>query len=252
MARVLAVIPARWASVRFPGKPLVDIAGKPMIQWVWERVQAVPQIDAAVVATDSERIFTCVEQFGGRAIMTRDDHPSGTDRLGEVAQHQPDFTHYLNVQGDEPLLPRDMLSTLLKALTGTSQPLIATLVHPLTSEADYHSEHVVKVVRAQSGHALYFSRSPVPHLRGADFREALRHQLLWRHVGVYGFSKAGLTQALALPRHPLEQVEGLEQLRWLGQGLPILTAETPYLSLGVDVPEDVARVEAELRRQGLL
>ena len=233
--KILAVIPARYESSRFPGKPLVELHGKPMIQHVYERVQQVPSVGQVLVATDDERIINAVRAFGGQACMTSPDHPTGTDRIVEVIQNQP-CEWVLNVQGDEPTIAPDVLETLIqRALADGSCPM-ATLVFRSDDPNTWRDPHVVKAVLAQNHQALYFSRSPVPYARDQVFRGC------WKHFGVYLYRRDFLLEFANWPSTPLEQQEQLEQLRVLENGYSILCVESPVDSIGVDVPEDLTHV----------
>ena len=233
--KILAVIPARYESSRFPGKPLVDLHGKPMIQHVYERVQQVPSVGQVLVATDDERIINAVRAFGGQACMTSPDHPTGTDRIVEVIQNQP-CEWVLNVQGDEPTIAPDVLETLIqRALADGSCPM-ATLVFRSDDPNTWRDPHVVKAILAQNQRALYFSRSPVPYVRDHVFRGC------WKHFGVYLYRRDFLLEFANWPTTPLEQQEQLEQLRVLENGYSILCVESPVDSIGVDVPEDLTHV----------
>ncbi|MFZ5628116.1 MAG: 3-deoxy-manno-octulosonate cytidylyltransferase [Spirochaetota bacterium] len=239
--RALGVIPARYASTRFPGKPLAKIAGKPMIQWVWGAAKKCRDLSQVVIATDDERIAQTVADFGGEAVMTRNDHVSGFDRIVEVAQKFPDFTHYVNVQGDEPLLPAENISGALNLFSAHGGSCdIATTAVPFASAADFQNENMVKVVLAHDGRALYFSRSPIPFYRKGRFDgepRALKHQ------GLYAYSRDALLRLAGLKVAALEEAESLEQLRFLYNGFQIYVHVAAHDSPGVDVPDDIARVE---------
>ena len=242
--KILAVIPARYESSRFPGKPLVDLHRKPMIQHVYERVQQVPSVGQVLVATDDERIINAVRAFGGQACMTSPDHPTGTDRIVEVIQNQP-CEWVLNVQGDEPTIAPNVLETLIqRALADGSCPM-ATLVFRSEDPNTWRDPHVVKAVLAQNQRALYFSRSPVPYARDHVFRGC------WKHFGVYLYRRDFLLEFANWPSTPLEQQEQLEQLRVLENGYSILCVESPVDSIGVDVPEDLTHV-AQLITTGMI
>jgi 3-deoxy-manno-octulosonate cytidylyltransferase (CMP-KDO synthetase) len=243
--RALGVIPARFASTRFPGKPLALIAGKPMIEHVVTSAKKCEDLERIVVATDDERIAAAVTAFGGEFVMTRNDHVSGFDRIVEVAQKFPDYTHYVNVQGDEPLLPAANISGAI-ALFKTFGDLchISTTAVPFASEADFQNENQVKVVRAADGRALYFSRSPIPFYR-KDVRGTLAPL---KHQGLYAYSRSALLELAKLPVAPLEEAESLEQLRFLFNGFNIYVHIAAVDSPGVDVPQDIERVEALLER----
>jgi 3-deoxy-manno-octulosonate cytidylyltransferase (CMP-KDO synthetase) len=233
------VIPARHASVRFPGKPLANIAGKPMIQHVVERVRQATSVDRIVVATDEDAIKKAVEAFGGEAILTRHDHRTGTDRVAEVAAHVP-AEIYVNVQGDEPLVDPGTIDGLVSAMTEDSAAKIATPCCAILHPNDIMDPNVVKVVRDFDGNALYFSRAPSPWVRETSETAATRH---WKHLGLYAFRRDALLEFPTLPPGELERIEQLEQLRWLENGFHIAVVETDYDAVSVDVPADVERVE---------
>jgi 3-deoxy-manno-octulosonate cytidylyltransferase (CMP-KDO synthetase) len=241
MHSVLAILPARYGSTRFPGKPLTPIAGKPMIQHVWERTSQAKRIDAVVVATDDERIREACEGFGAQVEMTADDHPTGTDRLAEVASRHPHDV-LINVQGDEPLIEGFVVDATVEALLRDDQAAMSTVVHRAESEA-YDDPNRVKVVVDAHGFALYFSRAPIP------FRRKQTGLLPLQHVGLYGYRRDFLLEFVKLPRSAAEQAEELEQLRALENGYRIRVAEIEgWTSVPVDVPEDVPIVEAALKR----
>jgi 3-deoxy-manno-octulosonate cytidylyltransferase (CMP-KDO synthetase) len=237
--KVLAVIPARQASVRFPGKPLANIAGRPMIQHVFERVRQAESVDRIVVATDEEAIKKAVEGFGGEAILTRRDHRTGTDRVAEVATHLA-AEIYVNVQGDEPLVDPGTIDALVAAMNDEPAAQIATPCSVISHANDIMDPNVVKVVRDFDGNALYFSRAPIPWVRESSETAAARH---WKHLGLYAFRRDALLEFPTLPPGELERVEQLEQLRWLENGFHIAVVETDYDAVSVDVPADIERVE---------
>ena len=245
--QVVCIIPSRYESSRFPGKPLADLCGKPMIQHVYERVLRAKSVSFAAVATDDERIFNAVQAFGGRAVMTSPRHRSGTDRIAEALQgRQADLI--LNVQGDEPLIPPAVLDGLVEAMQARPEADMGTVAVPLAPDsADFRDPNVVKCVRAASGFALYFTRAPAPHAR--DARPADAAPL--RHWGIYAFRRPFLDGFVALPRSPLERCESLEQLRALEHGARIFVLVSREATVGVDVPADVAKVEALMRAQGI-
>lgn len=235
--KVLGVIPARYGSTRFPGKPLADIAGKSLIQRVWEQASDCKRLDSVVVATDDKRIFEHVEGFGGSVVMTREDHASGTDRLGEVAQKHP-AEYYVNIQGDEPLLTPEAIDELVLKTLLAKAPM-STLVTPLDSTTDaarIGDPNVVKAVLDRQGYALYFSRSAIPFNRDAA------EVAYYKHIGIYMYSHQTLQNMCAWERTPLEIAESLEQLRALENGVKILCVTSSYDPAGVDTPEDIARV----------
>jgi 3-deoxy-manno-octulosonate cytidylyltransferase (CMP-KDO synthetase) len=238
---VLAVIPARYASTRFPGKPLALIQGKSMIQRVWEQVAQVSLVHRAVVATDDERIAEHVLDFGGTVCMTRADHPSGTDRCAEVAAQVVDCDWIVNIQGDEPFVQPEQINLLIETLI-QSKAGIATLVKKISDPALLFNPNVVKAVRSQQGQAIYFSRHPIPFLRGYPESEWLQHADYFKHIGLYGFARNTLLQLAELPPTPLEIAESLEQLRWLQHGYAIQVGITHLETVGIDTPEDLERV----------
>jgi 3-deoxy-manno-octulosonate cytidylyltransferase (CMP-KDO synthetase) len=246
---VLAIIPARFASTRFPGKPLAPLSGRPMIQWVYERARAARRVDEVVVATDDARIAQAVRGFGGRAVMTADTHRSGTDRLAEVvaadaAARAADAI--VNVQGDEPLLDPSSIDRAVEPLLADGGIEMATICVPITDADDLRDPNKVKVVADREGFALYFSRAPVPFWR--DGRPADGAPLAMKHVGLYTYRPATLLELAALAPTPLEQAESLEQLRALESGIRIKVVAVERDSLGIDTPEDLRRAEALVAR----
>jgi 3-deoxy-manno-octulosonate cytidylyltransferase (CMP-KDO synthetase) len=240
---VLAVIPARHASSRFPGKPLAPIAGRPMIQHVVERVRQARLLSHVVVATDDAGIKDAVEAFGGAAILTRADHRTGTDRVAEVAAHR-EADIYLNVQGDEPLIDPGTIDALVATLLEDDSVQIAGPCVAITQANDIMDPNITKVVRDFDGNALYFSRAPIPWVRDRNESVAARH---WKHIGLYAFRREALIEFPTLPPGDLERLEQLEQLRWLENGYRIRIVETEYDAISVDVPADIERVEKLLR-----
>jgi 3-deoxy-manno-octulosonate cytidylyltransferase (CMP-KDO synthetase) len=236
---VIAVIPARYASSRLPGKPLASIRGRSLLERVYRRAQAAQTLSQLVVATDDERIATHVQAFGGEVVLTSPDCPSGTDRLAEAARHLGSPDVWLNIQGDEPFIIPQQIDLLVSAFDAANPPDIATLIKRIGNEAEYLSPSEAKVVCDGSGHALYFSRAPIPHLTTWNSNLAL-----YKHIGLYAFSQAALNRIAALPPSPLEQLEQLEQLRWLENGLRIRCVETDHESRCVDTPEDLAALES--------
>ncbi|MEW6681582.1 MAG: 3-deoxy-manno-octulosonate cytidylyltransferase [Nitrospirota bacterium] len=246
--KVLVVIPARYSSTRLPAKPLVDIGGKPMIQRVWERGCAARGVDQVVVATDDQRIVRVVESFGGRAVMTSPSHPSGTDRLAEVAaQHPADV--YVNLQGDLPFAPPTMIEAAVRAFDDPAVRL-STLARPITEAADVYNPHVVKVVMDRHGNALYFSRSPIPFIRERADRglDVLPAETYFQHFGLYGYRRDVLVAFAGWPKGRLEDLEKLEQLRALENGCPIRVVVTAEATLEVNTPEDLEQARAGVAR----
>jgi len=236
---VVGIIPARHASTRFPGKPLAPIAGIPMVQRVFERTLEARRLSAVYVATDDNEIAAACEHFGAPVLMTRSDHPTGTDRLAEAAGRL-DHGVIVNVQGDEPLIEGFVIDAVVTALLRDAETPMATVVHALEPEAR-DDPNRVKVVLDRAGFALYFSRCPIPYARG-------KVTATWQHVGIYAYRRSFLLEFVDLPRTPAERAEELEQLRALEHGYRIRAAVVEgWRSVAVDVPEDIARVEARLR-----
>lgn len=244
---VTAVIPARYASTRFPGKPLVDILGKPMIQWVYERTLASSRVDRVIVATDDERILNVVRDFGGEVQMTRSDHPTGTDRLAEVAE-RIDTDIVVNVQGDEPLIDPRMIDLAVAPLVADAAIPMGTLMTPIASVEEFLNPNVVKVVADAQGFALYFSRAPIPHPRdfGSNLASQFHELKVYKHIGLYVYRKKFLLDYPKMAATPLENTEKLEQLRALEMGYRIRVVETDLISQGVDTPADLESVRAFL------
>jgi 3-deoxy-manno-octulosonate cytidylyltransferase (CMP-KDO synthetase) len=243
---VLAIIPARYASTRLPGKPLASIAGKPMIQHVVERVGRAQMVTSTIVATDDERIKKAVEGFGGKAILTRHDHRTGTDRVAEVATHV-EAEIYVNIQGDEPLIDPGTIDAVVAAMLEEDSIQIATPCTEITQANEIMDPNIVKVVRDFDGNGLYFSRAPIPWVRDTKTTVDARH---WKHIGLYAFRRDALLEFPTLPPGEIEPIEQLEQLRWLENGFRIRVVETDYDAVSVDVPADIERVEKLLRERG--
>lgn len=244
----LAVIPARYASTRFPGKPLAPLDGKPVIRHVWQQVTQV--FADAVVATEDARIFDAVEAFGGRAVMTSPDHRSGTDRCREALERlggTPDVV--VNVQGDEPFIHPSQLEAVARCFDDPATD-IATLVKPFAAVdglAALENPNSPKVVLGTEGQALYFSRSVIPYLRGVPRDEWLSRHTFYKHIGLYAFRRETLRKVTDLPQSALERAESLEQLRWLEHGFRIRTGITEVETIGIDTPEDLAKAEVFLK-----
>ncbi len=247
--KVTAIIPARYASTRFPGKPLAKIAGKAMIQHVYERVQTCPSITETIVATDDQRIFSFVQSFGGRVIMTADTHKSGTDRIAEVAHELSDTDIIVNVQGDEPFISTQQLQQLI-ALFKNKEVQIATLARPIDSLEDIHNPNVVKVIFNANHQAQYFSRSAIPFLRDVAAENWLDKKEHYQHLGLYAYRKEVLLAISQLPPSKLERLESLEQLRWLESGYTVYLAITKEKAIGVDTPEDLKKAEKAIQLFG--
>ena len=232
--KIIGIIPARYSATRLPGKPLADICGKPLIQYVYEQARKSGLLEDVIVATDDERIWEAVEEFGGKAVMTSPTHPSGTDRCAEVAR-QIDCDFVINIQGDEPLIPPEVIDKVAEALRESDEEIPMTSAATLANKEERENSNVVKVVTDQKGIALYFSRSPIPF-----YRNQVAPTL--RHIGIYGYRKDFLLKFVSLPQTPLEKTESLEQLRALEHGFKIKIVLVDYSPVGVDTPEDLERV----------
>ena len=242
--KFIAVIPARYASTRFPGKPLAVLGGKTVIQRVYE--QAVSILPEAYVATDDERIFQAVEAFGGRAVMTRADHKSGTDRIEEAVEKiATDADVIINIQGDEPFIQPSQIETLIQ-LVDDPATQIGTLGKRFETIDAVRNPNSPKIVTDRRGFALYFSRSVIPYIRGIEADEWLIHYPFLKHLGIYAYHREVLTEVTRLPQSALEKAESLEQLRWLENGYRIRVGITDVETVGIDTPEDLARAEAFL------
>ena len=238
--KAIAIIPARFGSSRFPGKPIALLAGKPLIEHVYARASMCLSLDDVIVATDDRRILEAVEGFGGKAVMTSLDHRSGSDRLGEVAQDL-DADIVVNVQGDEPLLEPMVIEAVLGSMKATDPPDIATVAVPLTSLEDYLNPDVVKVVTDGTGRAVYFSRSSIPHGWAPGMKGL-------RHIGIYAYLRESLLRFVSLPESYLESVEKLEQLRAIENGMRIdVVRVEDFTGIGVDRPEDLEKAEAMIK-----
>ena len=242
--KVLCIIPARYASTRLPGKPLREIAGKPMIVRVYERAVRAQRVHDVVVATDDARICAAVEACGGRAVMTRADHATGTDRLAEVAAQMTDYDLIINVQGDEPLIDPAVIDALVVPFLEDETLSMATAKTLLTDESEMANPNNVKVVADRAGNALYFSRARIPYARNAGAQ-------VYKHIGIYAYRRDFLLDYARMAQTPLEVSESLEQLRALENGYRIHVIETDAVFIGVDTEEDLAAVNEEYRRRGI-
>ena len=247
--RMVGVIPARWGSTRFPGKSLALIAGKPLIQRVVEQARKAARLDEVLVATDDDRIRKVVEGIGVKAVMTRSDHASGTDRIAEAVEKVPADV-VINIQGDEPLINPGLIDELGLALASDAAWDMATAAAPVSDPRDLENPAVVKVVFGGQGQALYFSRSVIPHIRDADRAGLGEESLHWRHIGIYAYRRSFLERFVAAPPCVLEKAEKLEQLRALDLGCRMKVVKTAACGIGVDTPEDVGRVEALIGKAG--
>ncbi len=245
--KFMAIIPARYASTRFPGKPLAVLGGKTVIQRVYEQVSSL--LDEVYVATDDERIFQAVESFGGRAVMTRTDHKSGTDRIEEVAEKiGSDADVIINVQGDEPFIQPSQIETLMH-LFDAPETQIGTLGKRFETIEGVENPNSPKIVTDNRGFALYFSRSSIPYVRGIDRNLWLEAYPFLKHLGIYAYRREVLREITQLPQGRLEKAESLEQLRWLENGYRIRVGLTDVETVGIDTPEDLQRAEEFLAQQ---
>lgn len=268
---VAVIVPARYASTRFPGKPLAVIAGRPLIEWVYRRASEIDGVSRVIVATDHDHVVAAVEGFGGDVVLTAGGHPTGTDRVAEVARNLH-HEYIVNLQGDEPVFPPKLVEDMIAVISGSRHdpdrsplmtwdgtdptpdesatksqaPLcdVVTACHPTRDRQEIINRNVVKVVTDGSGRALYFSRSPIPFIRDAETESEM--STYYRHIGIYVFRRDSLLRFAETPPTPLEQSEGLEQLRALEIGMSIGVVRTTYSTVGVDVPEDTKRVEKAL------
>lgn len=245
--KFIGIIPARYASTRFPGKPLALLGGKPVIQHVYEKVAAV--LEAAYVATDDERIYDVVKSFGGQVVMTRTDHKSGTDRIEEAIEKiGGDWDVVVNVQGDEPFVAKSQLDTICHCFDDPTTQ-IATLGKPFESMEAVQNPNSPKIVVDNMGFAMYFSRSVIPYVRGKEKSSWLTHYPFLKHLGIYAYRKDVLRQVTQLPQSSLEIAESLEQLRWLQNGFKIKVGTTDVETVGIDTPQDLERAEEFLKTQ---
>lgn len=242
MRKIIAIIPARYSSSRFPGKPLAKIKGKPMIQWVYETISRIDEIDELYVATDDLRIAECVESFDGKYIMTSDKHNSGSDRIAECALkiNINDDDIILNIQGDEPMIKEEMVRELINAFND-EEVYMATLKKQIIDENEINNSNVVKVITDINNDAIYFSRSTIP-----NNRENVDGVKYYKHIGVYAYKKSFLIKFTELNESSIELIEKLEQLRVIENGFKIRVLETEYQTIGVDLPEHIALVENEI------
>jgi 3-deoxy-manno-octulosonate cytidylyltransferase (CMP-KDO synthetase) len=254
MHRVVVIIPARYNATRFPGKPLVLLKGKPLIQHVYEHASRASLVNSILVATDDRRIFDTVANFGGRVVMTAGSHKSGTDRIAEAAAHI-ECDYVINVQGDEPFIEPQMIDDVIDLLYNDDNVAISTLARRVTDVNEIFSPHVVKVVMDDEGFALYFSRSPIPYHRDEFLKlRVMSHELqvekinprnleFYKHIGIYGYRKEALIKFSSLKQCSLEKIEKLEQLRALNAGMKIKVKETQFDTFGIDTKEDLRKAE---------
>jgi 3-deoxy-manno-octulosonate cytidylyltransferase (CMP-KDO synthetase) len=246
--KILGIIPARWGSSRFPGKALADIGGTPMVIRVWQQASLCPELSEVVIATDYAEIAEVATRAGATVCMTSSHHPSGTDRCAEALQQQKSpYDYVINIQGDEPFIDPQQISSLAALLDGETQ--LATLIKRICHADDLFSPNVVKAVTNKIGEAMYFSREPIPHLRNVPRSEWLEQHLWFKHIGIYAYRSDVLKEITHLPQGWLENIESLEQLRWLEAGYKIRTAETQLETAGIDTPEDLERAIRHLQHK---
>lgn len=242
--RFLGVIPSRYASTRLEGKPLKDICGHTMIEWVYKRTK-LSNLDEVVVATDDERIYKEVERFGGKAILTSKEHENGTSRIAEVCTKYEDYDVIVNVQGDEPLIEPEMINSIINSFKEDDTISMSTLKYKIDTMEEIENPNYVKVITDKKGYALYFSRSVIPYPRKLDI------QNYYKHVGIYGYKRDFVVEYAKMEPTPLELSESLEQLRALENGYRIKVMETPYKIIGVDTQEELEKVREYIKENGL-
>lgn len=241
MQKIIGIIPARYGSSRFPGKPLIDIGGKTMIERVYLQAKHARNLSEVIVATDDQRIYDAVKSFAGNVVMTDSAHHSGTDRCAEVLSKVQGFDIAINIQGDEPFIDPLQIDLLCDCFVN-EQTDIATLIRPIQEEETLFDPNKVKVVVDKNGKALYFSRSPIPFLKDHPKDKWLENNKYFSHIGIYGYRKSSLEQITQIPPSVLENAEGLEQLRWLESGFNIQTAESIHTNDAIDTPEDLEHI----------
>lgn len=235
MSKTAIIIPARYGSSRLEGKPLIEAAGKTIIQWVYEKAQMSKLADMIIVATDDERIFNTVKAFGGNVEMTSDSHKCGSDRIREVVDRHPEISYIVNLQGDEPLIKPESIDDVIRNVRDDENADISTLIRKLTDENEINNPNLVKCVRDVNGYALYFSRSKIPYERNSGIAE------FWGHLGIYGYKREALIKMTTLSQTPLERTESLEQLRALENGMKIKTSVVDFVPVGIDTAEDLEK-----------
>lgn len=234
------IIPSRYASTRLHAKPLIEVEGKPIIQWVYEKASAVKQADDVIVATDHEAIYNCVKSFGGHVEMTREDHKCGSDRIAEVASRHPEMEYIINLQGDEPMITPESIDNVITALKTSDNADIATLLRVIEDKEEAENPNLVKCVIDNNNFALYFSRSKIPYERNVG------EGVFYGHIGLYGYKREALFKMTSLPQTMLEKAESLEQLRALQSGMRIITSVVNFKPIGIDTKEDVEEFKKAL------
>lgn len=240
MSKTAIIIPSRYGSTRLHAKPLIEVEGKPIIQWVYEKAAAAKQADMVIVATDHEEIYNCVKSFGGNAEMTRPDHKCGSDRVAEVASRHPDLEYIVNLQGDEPMITPESIDSVISALKKGDNADISTLLRIIEDKNEVENPNLVKCVIDNNGFALYFSRSKIPYERNED------EAVFYGHIGLYGYKREALFKMTSLNQTMLEKTESLEQLRALQSGMKIITSIVNFKPIGIDTKEDVEEFKKAL------
>ena len=238
----IGVIPARWASVRFPGKVLADINGKPLIEHVWQKVKECSNLDDIIIACDDEKVRAAVEAFGAKAVMTPVDLASGTDRIAFCVK-DIDTDIVVNIQGDEPMISKDIIDSLIEVLENDDKALMATVVKKISDQNQIDDPNIVKAVIDKDNNALYFSRSPIPYVRDKKDHDT---SVFYKHLGIYAYKKEFLLKYISMEQSPLEKLEKLEQLRAIENGYKIKVVQTDIDTIGVDTPEDLEKVRKHL------
>lgn len=235
MSKTAIIIPARYGSSRLEGKPLIEVNGKPIIQWVYEKAQQAKLADITIVATDDERIFNAVKAFGGEVEMTSVNHKCGSDRIREVVERHPEIFYIVNLQGDEPLIKPDSIDAVARNVQDDEKADISTLIRVLRDESEINNPNLVKCVIDNNGYALYFSRAKIPYERNTGIAT------FYGHLGIYGYKREALIKMTSLPQTPLEKTESLEQLRALENGMKIKTSVVDFVPVGIDTKEDLEK-----------
>lgn len=243
MSKTAIIIPARYGSSRLEGKPLIEVNGKPIIQWVYEKAQQAKLADMIIVATDDERIFNTVKAFGGDVEMTSASHKCGSDRIREVVERHPEISYIVNLQGDEPLIKPESIDAVAKNVQEDENADISTLIRVLTDEVEINNPNLVKCVVDNNGYALYFSRSKIPYERNSGIAT------FYGHLGIYGYKREALMKMTSLPQTPLERTESLEQLRALENGMKIKTSVVDFVPVGIDTLEDLEKFKEIIRQK---
>lgn len=233
MSKTAIIIPSRYASTRLHAKPLIEVEGKPVIQWVYEKASGCKLADAVIIATDHEEIFNCAKSFGADVEMTRNDHKCGSDRIAEVVQRHPEFEYIVNLQGDEPMITSESIDSAISVLQNNPAADISTLLRIIKTEEELNNPNLVKCVVDNNNFALYFSRSKIPYERN------LNEAIFYGHIGLYGYRRESLFKMTKLPQSMLEKTESLEQLRALQYGMKIVTSVVDFVPIGIDTKEDI-------------